>query len=142
VAFSGRDLHCVYLLRDNETVASDVQLARDHDLVKRTHSNGILLVDTQWTARDRGAVLHECEITGERAGRADTTMNMVLRSGEAIVWRWGQWNPVKHQRGALHDADLQHAISNGLWEYRPDLSKPAWRQGATTVEKRPVGPTG
>ena len=25
-------------------------------------------------------------------------------------------------------------IYNGLWEYRPDLSKQAWRQGATTVE--------
>ncbi|MGA2660057.1 MAG: hypothetical protein ABSH34_21350 [Verrucomicrobiota bacterium] len=39
--FLDGDLHCVYLLRDNATVANDVQLARDQDLVKRTHSNGL-----------------------------------------------------------------------------------------------------
>jgi hypothetical protein len=37
------DLGMIYLLRDNETLASDRQLARDHDLVKRTHTMGILV---------------------------------------------------------------------------------------------------
>ena len=61
-------------------------------------------------------------------------MNMVLRPGEAIVWRWGQWNPVKHH-GALYTMPAYtHTIYNGLWEYRPDLSKPSWRQGTTMVE--------
>lgn len=141
--FLDGDLHCVYLLRDNETVASDVQLASDHDLVKRTHSNGILLVDTQWDGQGTAALYFtECEIAGERSGRADTTMNMVLRPGKAIVWRWGQWNPVKHH-GALYATPIyKHAIYNGLWEYRPDLSKPTWRQGATAVENVRSGPDG
>ena len=34
------DQHVFYLLRDNETIASDRDIARDHDLVKRTHTGG------------------------------------------------------------------------------------------------------
>jgi hypothetical protein len=133
--FLDGDLHCVYLLRDNETVASDVQLARDHDLVKRTHSNGILLVDTQWDGQGTCALYFtEAEITGQRSGKANTTMNMVLRPGEAIVWRWGQLKPLKHH-GALYTMPTYaHAIYNGLWEYRPDLTRPTWRRGATKAE--------
>jgi hypothetical protein len=44
------DLDMIYLLRDNETLASDRQLARDHDLVKRTHTMGILVDDSRKTA--------------------------------------------------------------------------------------------
>jgi D-amino peptidase len=129
------DLHSVYLLRDNETVANDAQLARDHDLVKRTHSNGILLVDTQWDGQGTAALYFtECEITGQRSGKADTRMNMVLRPGEAIVWRWGQLKPLKHHTALYTMPTYTGAIFNGLWEYRPDLSKPLWRQGATSVE--------
>ena len=91
------DMHSVYLLRDNETIASDGQIARDHDLIKRTHSNGILLLDTQWDGQGMSALYFtETEIRGERSGKADTTMNMVLRPGEAIVWRWGQLKPLKY----------------------------------------------
>ena len=32
------DLDSFFLLRDNETVASDRELARDHDLIKRAHT--------------------------------------------------------------------------------------------------------
>jgi hypothetical protein len=133
--FLDGDLHSVYLLRDNETVANDVQLARDHDLVKRTHSNGILLVDTQWDGQGTCALYFtEAEITGQRSGKANTTMNMVLRPGEAIVWRWGQLKPLKHH-GALYTMPTYaHAIYNGLWEYRPDLTRPTWRRGATKAE--------
>jgi hypothetical protein len=141
--FLDGDMHSVYLLRDNATVANDVQIARDHDLVKRTHSNGILLVDTQWDGQGTSALYFtETEITGERAGKADTTMNMVLRPGEAIVWRWGQWSPLKHH-GALYTMPTYpNTICNGLWEYRPDLTKQAWRQGAATVESIRSGPDG
>ncbi len=46
--FYDGDMHCVYLLRDNETVAGEQDIVRDHDLVKRTHSKGILFPDTWW----------------------------------------------------------------------------------------------
>ena len=46
---------------------------------------------------------YEGRVTGERGNQVDTTMNMVLRPGEAIVWRWGQLDPVKYH-GALTTA--------------------------------------
>ena len=129
------DMHAIYLLRDNETVASDVQLARDHDLLKRTHSNGILLLDTQWDGQGISALYFtETQISGERFGEAGTTMNMVLRPGEAIVWRWGQLQPLRYHGMLQTMPTYPDAIYNGLWEYRPDLSKQVWRQGATKVE--------
>ena len=36
------DMHSLYLLRDNETIAGEQDLVRDHDLIKRTHTQGIL----------------------------------------------------------------------------------------------------
>ena len=38
----------------------------------------------------------ETAIKGERSGKADTTMDLVLRPGEAIVWQWGQLKPLKY----------------------------------------------
>lgn len=137
------DLHSVYLLRDNATVASDVQIARDHDLVKRTHSNGILLVDTQWDGQGTAALYFtESEIWGDRGGKCETTMNMVLRPGEAIVWRWGQWKPLKYQGAPYTMPSYPNTIYNGLWEYRPDLTKPIWQKGATSIENIRPGPGG
>ena len=39
------DMHSVYLLRDNETVAGEQDLVRDHDLIRRTHTQGLLQPD-------------------------------------------------------------------------------------------------
>jgi hypothetical protein len=133
--FYDGDLHSVYLLRDNETVAGEQDIVRDHDLIKRTHSHGILFPDTWWSGQGMCAIyFYEGKVTGDRTGHAGTTMNMVLRPGEALVWRWGQIDPLKHH-GALHTMPAyESTIYNGLWEYRPDFSKAAWRKGATSVE--------
>lgn len=133
--FYDGDMHSVYLLRDNETVASEQDIVRDHDLVKRTHSKGILFPDTWWDGQGMCAMyFYEGQVTGERNGKADTTMNMVLRPGEALVWRWGQTDPLKYH-GALQTVPTYESpIYNGLWEYRPNLSKASWRNGATRVE--------
>ena len=132
--FYDGDLHSVYLLRDNQTVASEQDIVRDHDLVKRTHSQGILFPDTWWQGQGHPAMyFYVGEVTGQRSGKADTTMNMVLRPGEAIVWRWGQLTPLKYH-GALQTmptyVGAPHTMCNGLWEYRPDLAKETWRKGA------------
>jgi len=59
-------------------------------------------------------------------------MNMVLRPGEAITWRWGHAEPVKyHGESKPRYADM---ICNGLWEYRPDFSNNLWKMGAAAVE--------
>jgi len=141
--FYDGDMHSVYLLRDNVTVAGEQDIVRDHDLVKRTHSKGILFPDTWWDGQGMCAMyFYEGSVSGERGGKADTTMNMVLRPGEAIVWRWGQAAPPKHH-GALYTMPTyQNVIYNGLWEYRPDFSQEGWRKGADAVENVTSGADG
>ena len=137
------DMHCVYLLRDNQTVAGEQDIVRDHDLIKRTHSKGILFPDTWWDGPGFCAMyFYEGEVTGQRGGKVDTTMNMVLRPGEAIVWRWGQLEPVKYHGARGTVPTYPSAIYNGLWEYRPDFTKPLWRRGADVVENIVAGEEG
>jgi hypothetical protein len=130
-------------LRDNETVASEQDIVRDHDLVKRTHSKGILMPDTWWDGPGMCAMyFHDVPVTGERGHDAGTSMDMVLRPGEAIVWRWGQVDPVKHH-GALGTMPTYPSlIYDGLWEYRPDLSNETWRKGVSSAENIASGPDG
>lgn len=126
------DQHVIYLLRDNETIAGEQDIVRDHDLIRRTHTSGITLADSrahdEWESALYG---YEGEVKGQRHCNDKTTMNMVLRPGEALVWRWGHLNPVKYhgQKPIYPDT-----VCNGLWEYRPDFTKPAWRQDAISVE--------
>lgn len=130
--FYDGDMHSVYLLRDNETVASEQDIVRDHDLIKRTHSKGILTPDDSSNGQGMCAMyFYEGEITGERGGKGGATMNMVLRPGEALVWRWGHLEPLKyHGSKPVYPS----TICNGLWEYRPDFQAATWRKGTTSVE--------
>jgi hypothetical protein len=135
------DLDMIYLLRDNETLANDRQLARDHDLVRRTHTMGIL-VDDNRMRDERAAAMFVSEelIKGSRGCKEDGTMKMTLRPGEAIVWRWGHLKPAKYM--SPNQFLYPDNICNGLWEYRPDLSAETWRKGALTVENVASGPNG
>jgi hypothetical protein len=125
------DMHSMYLLCDNHTVACEQDLVRDHDLVKRTHTQGILNLDKRanddWEA---SIYMFEGPPAGDRNCVQDTTMNMVLRPGEAITWRWGHATPVKYHGEKPRYPDT---ICNGLWEYRPDFSRNLWREGAASV---------
>lgn len=141
--FYDGDMHCVYLLRDNQTVAGEQDLVRDHDLVKRTHSQGIGMPDNWWNNPSMAALYcHEGEVTGERGGKGDTTMNMTLRPGEALVWRWGQTAPLKYHGALKTTPTYKQTICNGLWEYRPDFAADLWRKGATTVQDVAITPEG
>ncbi len=141
--FYDGDMHSVYLLRDNETVAGEQEIVRDHDLIKRTHSQGILFPDTWWQGQGMCAMyFYEGTVAGERGGDLRTSMNMVLRPGEAIVWRWGQVSPLKHHCARGNMPTYPSLIYNGLWEYRPDFSKDTWRKGASTVENVSSDPGG
>jgi hypothetical protein len=141
--FYDGDMHSVYLLRDNQTVAGEQDVVRDHDLIKRTHSKGILFLDAWWSEPEMCSMyFFEGPVGGERGNKTDTTMNMVLRPGEALVWRWGQLRPLKYH-GMLHTTPTYESpIYNGLWEYRPDLSKATWRKGAAAVENVKMEPDG
>jgi hypothetical protein len=125
------DMHSMYLLPDNQTVASELDLVRDHDLVKRCHTQGILNPDKR--ANDEWeASIYICERppAGERDCFKGTSMNMVLRPGEAITWRWGHASSVKYHG---EKPRYEGTICNGLWEYRPNLSRDLWRKGAASV---------
>ena len=141
--FYDGDMHCVYLMRDNQTVAGEQDIVRDHDLIKRTHSKGILFPDTWWSEPEMCSMyFFEGPVTGERSGKSDTTMNMILRPGEALTWRWGQLRPLKYH-GMLHVAPTyEDVIYNGLWAYRPDFSKVVWCRGAAAVENVTMRPDG
>ena len=123
------DQHTIYLLRDNETIASEQDIVRDHELISRTHTQGILQPENRIEEQ------HECSrhvfegpAGGDRNSKMDTTMNMTLRPGEAITWRWGHLNPAKFRgRKPLYP----DTIYNGNWEYQPDFAKDVWRKGAT-----------
>src|SRR6185436_9944398 len=126
------DMHSMYLLRDNDTVAGEQDLVRDHDLIRRSHTQGILKPDIrpddEW---ESSIYVYEGEVTGDRNAHDKTTMNMTLRPGEAIVWRWGHANPVKYHGG--QKPNYPDTICNGSWEYRPDFSKELWRKGAAST---------
>jgi hypothetical protein len=127
------DMHSMYLLRDNRTVACEQDLVRDHDLIKRSHTQGILNPDKrandEWEA---SIYVFEGEPQGDRNCATGTSMNMVLRTHEAITWRWGHADPVKYHGD--NKPRYPELICNGLWEYRPDFSTDLWKQGAASLD--------
>ncbi|HXX94114.1 MAG TPA: hypothetical protein VEN81_10795 [Planctomycetota bacterium] len=127
------DMHSMYLLRDGATVAGEQDLRRDHDLIRRSHTQGILKPDIRGDDEWESSIyIHEGEVNGDRNCADGTSMNMTLRPGEALTWRWGHLNPLKH-----HGASKPHypdTVANGLWEYRPDFAKEAWKKGVASVE--------
>lgn len=137
------DLESFFLLRDNQTVASDREIARDHDLVKRAHSFGLTFPDLR-RFDESYASMFVCEdpVRGERAGHSTWTMNMTLRPGEALVWRWGHLAPPKYSWQAAEQPNYPDTVCNGLWEYRPDFSNDVWKKGATTIENIVSTPEG
>jgi hypothetical protein len=131
-----------YLLRDGRTVASEADVARDHDLVKRAHTLGILHPESRRASESQAAlfVLEDGE-RGTRDSAARHTMDMTLRPGEALVWKWGRRNPLR-VHGAPDGHRAPQTVANGLWEYRPDLSKDLWRKGADRAENVRATPDG
>jgi hypothetical protein len=127
------DMHSIYLLRDNQTVAGEQDLVHDHDLIRRTHTQGILQPDRrsgdEW---ESSIYVFEGKVTGDRNTREDTAMDMTLRPGEALTWRWGHVSPIKyHGQSAPRFPDR---VCNGTWAYRPDFTEEAWRRGAIATQ--------
>jgi hypothetical protein len=127
------DMHSLYLLRDNETIASEQDLVHDHDLIKRTHTQGILRQEgragDEW---ESSIYVFEGNVTGDRDAERATAMNMRLRPGESLVWRWGHTEPAKYHGSPQHK--FVDRICNGLWEYRPDFTNATWQKGAESVQ--------
>lgn len=141
------DMGPFYLLRDNRTVAGEHDLVRDHDLLKRSHGQGILDPDIRSADEIAAAMfVYDGTAEGDRNSVRDTTMNMVLRPNESLIWRWGHLTPLKYHgrtdikvfgprsdAGQVWGAQAAERICNGRWEYRPDFSKDLWRKGTETA---------
>jgi hypothetical protein len=127
------DMHSMYLLRDNKTIACEQDLVRDHDLIKRSHTQGILNPDRrandEWEA---SIYVYEGKPEGDRNSETKTNMNMTLRPGEAITWRWGHANPVRYHGD--QKPRYPNLIYNGLWEYRPDFTSDLWKKSAVSID--------
>ncbi len=131
------DMATIMLLRDNHTLANELDLVRDHDLIKRVHQYGIMSPMNPLKNNEDYAQYYTWEgnTTVQLDGWAWWTMGMVLRPHEAIEWRWGHETPVKyHGDMAGHPPMAPDTIYNGVWEYAPDFKNDSqWRAGATVT---------
>ena len=127
------DMHSLYLLRDNRTIASEQDLVRDHDLIRRSHTQGILNPDKRANDEWESSIfVFEGKPAGDRRSATDTTMNMVLRPGESITWSWGHAQSVKFHGD--NPPRYPNLICNGRWEYRPSFAGDLWKKGAVAIE--------
>jgi hypothetical protein len=143
VFFDGRyntldgDMATFMLLRDNHTLANELDLVRDHDLIKRVHQYGIMSPMNPVKNNEDYAQYYTWEgsTTVQLDGWAWWNMGMVLRPREAIEWRWGHEAPVKyHGDMAGYPPMVPDTIYNGVWEYAPDFQNDSqWRAGATVT---------
>ena len=145
------DEHVFCLSRDNRTIASEADIVGDHDLVKRTHSYGINQAESRRTD-EFSASLYGYE--GKREGAYKTearhSMDLVLRPGESLEFRWDHvgkqytagepLRPGQAKRDGRGDLlagwgpNAYDRLVNGRLCYRPDLSGEAARHGAETCD--------
>jgi hypothetical protein len=131
------DMATMMLLRDNHTLASERDLIRDHDLIKRVHQYGIMSPMNPVKNNEDYAQYYtwEGETTQKLKGWNWWNMSMVLRPHEALEWRWGHETPVKYHGDMSGNPPMvSDTIYNGVWEYAPDFKNDAqWRAGATAT---------
>ena len=131
------DMATMMLMRDNHTLANELDLVRDHDLIKRVHQYGIMSPMNPVKNNEDYAQYYtwEGDTTVKLKGWNWWTMAMELRPHEAIEWRWGHETPVKyHGDMSGHPPMVPDTIYNGVWEYAPDFKNDAqWRAGATVT---------
>ena len=139
------DEHCIYLRRDNRTIASEAEIVRDHDLIKRTHTYGVgARHDPPKDEFSASLFGYEGPRKGEHGGRTKHTMVYVLRPGESIEWRWdhtgkqytygtpapdGKWRKDGQGDLAVWGRDAYANMRNGKMRYAPDLGRPLARRG-------------
>lgn len=127
-------LNTYYLLRDNKTVASADRLLADFDLFRRGHAYGTLHPDVAQINEEVGALFvpRTQEVPQWQTAPAHS-LNMTLRPGEAIAWRWGYQQPYRfHGQDPREQAKagdsgygLPETLCNGVWTYRPRLDAAA-----------------
>ena len=150
------DESIISLLRDDETIASESQIVADHDLMKRTHTYGVLAPDNRLTDEGGAALIYwEGPRSGEQPSLTRHTMDFTLRPQESITWAW---NPAGRFHAAPYPSDpgskdpnqwnkrwrvIAH-VMDGDTTYAPDLGKPSTLQylQTTGVEQKLPGKFG
>ncbi len=125
------DEHLLYLLRDNQTIASEEDLAHDHDLIKRGHAYGILSAENRRASEQAASLFtYEGPRSGGRPIVGDHCMNLTLRPGETLIWAW-------------QDRDKYHGyngkpprLCNGYLSFVPrlDADFAQWAEEAENLE--------
>lgn len=153
------DEHVICLKRDNRTIASEEDVVRDHDLMKRTHTYSILCGESRQTDEFSASLYgHEGKREGDHGLNARHSMDLVLRPGESIEYRWDHCGkqytagviPQKGQRLVDGLGDLRSGwgdtaydnLRNGKLRYAPDLASPAGARGIEALEGAANGPQG
>ena len=139
------DEHAIYLRRDNVTIASEAEVVRDHDLVKRTHTYGIDRQDSRATDEFSASLYgYEGKRKGELGGRTKHTMAYILRPGESMEWRWDhigkqytagteapdrKWRKDGEGDLAVWGERAYENMRNGVMRYVPNLEDSIYRKG-------------
>lgn len=141
------DEHGIYLLRDNQTIAGDADVARDHDLIKRTHTYGILAADDPLTDQFSASLFGYRGPRGlQRHIGQRSRFDWWLYPGMTMTWRWshvgkeysaGSEDPErKDGNGTLirWGAGAYAKLCNGLITYEPDLATVPGRLAIVSAE--------
>ena len=129
------DEHAIYLMRDNRTIAGEVEIVRDHDLIKRTHVYGVLKQEDRTTNESAASCFYYEGERGEaRVSHTGHRMGLNLRPGEALEWRWDSRGKFHGRRNMGLWRNAWTRICNGSLIYTPDLGSDLWRYGAVEVE--------
>ncbi|MCX7824172.1 MAG: hypothetical protein N2689_01260 [Verrucomicrobiae bacterium] len=132
------DEQIICLARDNETIVGEEDIVRDHDLMKRTHTYGILAAEDPLTDQFSASLhIYEGKREGDWRDIYGHRMDLTLRPGESLAWRWDNM-------GRYHGTNLKtgwgpHAgepLANGRLIYAPP--KPA--EAGQAVGDAPVVP--
>jgi len=119
------DESVIFLGRDNRTILSEKEVARDHDLSNRAYPDKMLAALYSYDAAH----------AGDYPSHVGHTMNLTLRPGEALEWRWdhtGKFHHAPEPALYLVHTDLKGwgenawaALANGRWTYSPPLRNEA-----------------
>ena len=144
------DEHVICLERDNKTIASCTDVVRDHDLIKRTHTYGIGRREDRKTDEFSASLYsYEGERKGDLGDNTKHSMDLTLRPGESIEFRWdhvgkeysaGTVDPTDRRNGdgqgslIRWGATAYDKLRNGRLCYRPDLGGPLAERGALEIK--------
>ncbi|NOZ23777.1 MAG: hypothetical protein GXP25_22090, partial [Planctomycetes bacterium] len=117
------DESIICLRRDNETIAPESEIVRDHDLMKRTHTYGILAGDNRTTDEFSSSLcVYEGHREGEHRSYGGHTMHFTLRPGEALEWRWDNVGKIYNKWTDYNiSKSVMARICNGRMTYTPKL---------------------